>query len=181
MIRKEVGNQTAIFNEGLKLRAEEEEVALGGSFAGGLNRVTPPTIEKGLQFKPPRIKEGGQGGQVTDVMVEIASKEARTFDLREKASAGILQEEIGPSLGAQVSIARSPAVGIDAMDPLVSEEVRDSLDLRGRMHVRGDESGEISHGVRTKGEDSGMFTNQSPGRRGSTGCPARLWMRELEA
>ena len=123
MVRKEVGNQTAIFNERLKLRAEEEEIALGGSLAGRLNRVAPSAMEQGLQFKPPSVKEGGQGGQISKVMIKIPSEKARTFDLGEKASAGIVEEEVGPGLGAQVGIAGSPAVGIDAMDPLVAEEV----------------------------------------------------------
>ena len=30
------------------------------------------------------------------------------------------------------------------------------------MHVRRDESGEFSHGVRTKGKDAGMFADQGP-------------------
>ena len=162
VIRKEVGNQTAIFNERLKVRAEEEEVALSGSLAGRLNRVAPPAVEKSLQFKPPSVKEGGQGRQVTKVMIEIPSEEARTFDLGEKASAGIVEEEVGPGLGAQVSIAASPAVGIDAVDPLVAEEVGDSLDPRGRVHVRRDKSGKFPHRVRTKGEDAGMFADQGP-------------------
>ena len=162
VVRKEVSNQTAIFNEGLKLRAEEEEVALGGALAGRLNRVAPTALEQGLQFKPPSVKEGGQGRQISKIMIKIPSEEAGTLDLGEKAGAGILEEEVGPGLGAKVGVAGSPAIGIDPMDPLMAKEVRDSLDPRGRMHVSRDESGEFPHGVWAKGEDAGMFADKGP-------------------
>ena len=32
-------------------------------------------------------------------MIQVSSKEARAFDLREKAGAGILKQEVGPCLG----------------------------------------------------------------------------------
>ena len=99
VIREKVRDQAAIFNKRLKLRAEEEEVTLGGSFAGWLNWVAPVALEQGLQFKPSRFQKRGQGRQVTEVMIKVSGKKARAFDLREKASTGILKQEVGPRLG----------------------------------------------------------------------------------
>ena len=117
-------------------------------------------LEKGLQFEPSRFKKGGQGGQVSEVMIQVTRKKARAFDLREKASAGILKEEVGPCLRTQVCVARSPAIGIDTMDPLVAKKVRDRLNPRGHIHLMRDKSGEFSHGIGAKRENARMFANQ---------------------
>ena len=158
--QEKVRDQTAIFNQRLKLRTEEEEVPLGGPFAGGLDRVAPVALEQGLQFKPSRFQKRGQGRQVTEVVIKVSGKKARAFDLREKASTGILKQEVGPRLGTEVCVARGPAVGIDTMNPLVPEEMRNGLDPGGLVHVLGDESGEVSHRIRAEGKDSRVLANQ---------------------
>ena len=93
-------------------------------------------------------------------MIQVTRKKARAFDLREKASAGILKEEVGPCLRTQVRVARSPAIGIDTMDPLVAKKVRDRLNPRGRIHIVRDKSGEFSHGIGAKRENARMFADQ---------------------
>ena len=46
------------------------------------------------------------------------------------------------------------------MDPLVPEEMGNGLDPGGHVHVIGDESGEVSHGIRAKRKDPRVFAEE---------------------
>ena len=93
-------------------------------------------------------------------MIQVARKKARAFDLREKAGAGILEEEVSPCLGTQVCVARSPTIRIDTVDPLVAKKVRDRLNPRGLIHLVRNESGKLPHGIGAKRKNTSMFADQ---------------------